>query len=351
MHREPEEPIKLKGLTLETSLPQNIEKVFDVLYDDVGKNVSLESIAIKTCLPPCEILETAGYIKDHWGHISINNRDNSICMHKAPEELLSIIIRQGLEGSITGKNILCFSVLDSTNSMAKKLALKGAPEGTTVLTEHQTRGKGRMERTWESPAGVNILCSIILYPPLDVASVFKLTMIASVATVTAIEKTTSLKPRIKWPNDVYINNRKVCGILSEVSSSGSSVEHVILGIGINVNFDTSPYHQIRDTATSLMMEKGRKISRISLLKNLLIETGKRYQELLSGDTTGIRRDWKQKCMVLGKQVRIISGESEISGIARDITENGHLVLERNNALKEIVFGDLSLRMDPAHYEQ
>jgi len=184
-----------------------------------------------------------------------------------PEE-----VRLGLETNMLGKHIIHHDGVSSTQDLADELARKGADEGTAVIAEKQTRGRGRKGREWVSPAEGGVYLSVVLRPALMPNQIVPLPLVAGVAVANAIEKVTPLKPRIKWPNDIMVNGKKVAGILAEMNCEIDSVNHIILGIGINVN---TPKKLLDKTsggnATSLSHECGRGVSRVKLVQQLLYE--------------------------------------------------------------------------------
>ena len=177
-------------------------------------------------------------------------------------------IVQRLTTRFVGRNLLYYSVVSSTMDVARNAAIGGASEGTTVIAEEQTAGRGRLGRSWINPPGV-IAISIILRPALS--QLLRLTMVASLATSRCIEQVTGLNTAIKWPNDVLINGKKVSGILTETTIREESVDWAIIGIGINVNFNPRAFPEIADTATSLSHEIGREVSQLEIVLHLLHE--------------------------------------------------------------------------------
>lgn len=256
------------------------------------------------------------------------------------------LIKKGLGNRIAGRNIHHYPVADSTNTIAAGLAKKGAEEGTVVLADVQTAGRGRLGREWISASGKNLLFSIIFRPDIKQSELFSVTMIASIAIVKAIRKTLHLKAGIKWPNDIYINGKKAAGILTELELKGDLVDFVVVGIGLNVNFDTSIYPDISDTATSLLKEKGHEISRIILIKSILREVEKWYRALKKGKKEGIRKQWLKHSIVTDRKVKIISSGNEEEGIACSIDDDGALIIvdEKGNS-KRILSGDVTLRFN------
>jgi BirA family biotin operon repressor/biotin-[acetyl-CoA-carboxylase] ligase len=222
---------------------------------------------------------------------------------------------------------------------ARRQAQEGASEGTVIVAEEQTAGRGRIKRAWLSPRG-SIALSIILYP--EVSYLSSLIMVASLGVAHAVEKVTGLKAQIKWPNDVLINNKKVCGILIESEVKGKRVDYAILGIGVNVNIKLSDFPQIQPLATSLSHELGREVSRLEVLRCLLAEIERLYLALPSGDS--VYREWRDNLVTLGKKVQVKSEETRYEGIAESVASDGSLLLRQpDGSLTKVVAGDVTLR--------
>ena len=222
--------------------------------------------------------------------------------------------------------------------VARQEVQRGAAEGTVIVADEQTAGRGRLERVWFSPRG-NIAISIILYPNLD--NLPYIIMLASLAVVHGIESVTGLKSRLKWPNDVLINDRKVCGILVESDVKGSMV-NTIIGIGLNVNLMPAEFPDIESLATSLASELGRDVSPLSLIRRLLVEIERLYLVLTDGGS--IYEEWRDRLVTLGKRVHVTSGEETYEGVAESVTRDGSLLLRRRDgSLTKVVAGDVTLR--------
>jgi BirA family biotin operon repressor/biotin-[acetyl-CoA-carboxylase] ligase len=205
----------------------------------------------------------------------------------APDALLQEEILFGLQTQVIGRHLHCYEVVGSTNDVAFDLAAQGAPEGTVVLAEGQTAGRGRQGRTWHSPPGVGITMTCILRPPLPAPELWKVTALASVAVCRAIAAQTGLRPIVKKPNDVLVEGRKVCGILTEARR-----DTVILGIGISVNHGWADFPEaLHDIATSLRIASGRKVDRTGLLRKALeaLDTG--YGELKKDGGAALVERW------------------------------------------------------------
>jgi len=262
-----------------------------------------------------------------------------------PDRLLPLLVQQNLHTRMVGRKVVFFESTDSTNVRAKALAESGEEQGVVVLAEEQTRGKGRLDRTWVSPRGRNLLFSIIFRPRLLPTQIFRLNMISSVSIVEAVESLTPVRPLIKWPNDVYVGNKKLAGILTEFSGTADGLEYAVVGIGLNVNVDPRSIAEISDIATSLQAELGCPISRIHLLREILRRVDHHYQRLLTGRDTGLREHWNSLSLVVGKDVTISSFDTLEQGRAMGIDEDGALIIrDRFGQTKRILCGDVSLRL-------
>jgi len=223
--------------------------------------------------------------------------------------------------------------------VAKREAQQGAVEGTVVVAGEQTLGRGRIKRAWLSPEG-SISLSIILYP--GVLYLPSLIMLASLAVVHSVEKVAGLKSQVKWPNDVLINGRKVSGVLVESEVRGDMVNYAIIGIGINVNLRVSDFPEISSTATSLSDELGRDVSRLDVIRCLLVEVERLSLTLQAGGS--IYEEWRDSLVTLGRRVHVKSGETTYEGIAESVARDGSLLLRHSDGnLTKIVAGDVTLR--------
>jgi BirA family biotin operon repressor/biotin-[acetyl-CoA-carboxylase] ligase len=255
------------------------------------------------------------------------------------EELSAISITDGLETRFIGQRVLHYRKLPSTMVAARGEALAGAVEGTVIIAEEQTAGKGRLGRQWLSPRG-SIALSVILYP--QTSRLTSLIMVASLAVVKAIESVTGLKPQIKWPNDVLIKGKKVCGIIVESGVSGKDKTYAVIGIGINANVETERIGKVMLPATSLFDELGGEVSRLDLVKRLLIEMERLY--LLAQDSGVVYCEWRDNLVMLGEKVRASYGDRVYEGVAESVDEDGNLMIRlRDGSLKKFAAGDVTLR--------
>jgi BirA family biotin operon repressor/biotin-[acetyl-CoA-carboxylase] ligase len=252
-------------------------------------------------------------------------------------------IKAHLGTQLLGKKIHVFDELDSTNLEAYRMAQEGGEEGEIVVSDRQLRGRGRLDRPWLSPPGVNLYVSIILRPPIAVRNVPLITIMVAVATAKAVREISGLQPRIKWPNDLLINGKKVAGLLNELKSKADAVDFVILGIGVNVNMTLGMIpEEMRPIATSLKEELGYDISRIEFLSTLLREIEGEYQAFLTGETERILRQWEELSQMVGKVVEMKSFHEVIRGRVKGIDSDGALLLfAPDGSEKRVIAGDIS----------
>ncbi len=253
-------------------------------------------------------------------------------MEPLKEEILRRLTSRWL-----GRHIHYYQDVDSTNRAAQELARQGAAEGTAVLAERQLCGRGRQGRTWHSPAGVGLYSSWILRPALPPHQVQLLTLTVAVAVARAISAQTLLSPKIKWPNDILIGEKKVAGILTEAEATGERIAHVVAGVGINVNHTAAELGQpLEALATSLRLEVGRLVERSALAAQLFVELETWYERLRGRDPSGILDEWRRHAATLGRRVRVFLGQTTVEGTALDVTNEGALLVEQRNGSRTVV---------------
>jgi BirA family biotin operon repressor/biotin-[acetyl-CoA-carboxylase] ligase len=228
---------------------------------------------------------------------------------------------------------------ESTNTEARRLALAGESEGALVLTDFQTAGRGRMDRSWLAPRGGGLLFSMLLRPPIPPARVFQTAMAAALGVVAGIRLECRLPAALKWPNDFLIGGRKAGGLLCEVGLDGERLSYAIVGVGLNVNFDPQGVAGIPPEATSVLVELGRPQSRTALLRAILREAEPRYRSVLHGDS--LHAEWSRALETLGRYVRVALPDGEVAGVAETVDENGGLKIRlRNRTQRTIRAGDV-----------
>lgn len=267
-------------------------------------------------------------------------------VQQASSDLITAeIIQKELRTSFLGHPATYLSSTPSTNTIAHELARAGAQDGTLVITDHQTRGRGRLERKWISPPGEDLLFSLILRPALRPARAFQVTAAASLAVAHAIKRETGLDALIKWPNDIYIREKKAAGILTELGICGDQLAYAVAGIGINVNSDPSLHPELRETATSLKREAGRTLARLPLLAAALEILEQFYVRLKDGAFRELKEMWEALSLIKGRQIGISTGDALFEGIAESVEDDGTLVMRDHNGREcRFVYGDVSLAL-------
>ena len=259
-----------------------------------------------------------------------------------PDLLIYEEIAPYLNTKFIGRNYIHKESLSSTNDMAKELAYK-VPDGTVIVAEEQTKGRGRMGRSWFSEKSSCILTSVILKPQIRPEKTVALTQVAALTVVKAIEEVCSVKTKIKWPNDIILNSKKVCGILTEMSSEIDVVNYIVIGIGINVNCTEFP-DDLKEKATSLQLELEKPVDRKKLLASLLNNLEIYYKEYEEKGFESLRPLILENSITIGKEVRVIYTDREIRGQAIAIDKEGKLVIKTEKGEKmAILSGEVSVR--------
>lgn len=259
-----------------------------------------------------------------------------------PDVLLPATIEVGLNTSRVGHKIEYHTRIDSTNLRAQTLAEQGAPEGTVVLADSQSAGRGRMGRPWGSPAGVNVYTSIVLRPALALTEATQLTFLAAVAVARALEKSCDVRVNVKWPNDILLNGKKIAGLLNELSAETEGIHHVILGIGVNLNMEQDQFPpDLRYPATSVLLETGQRVDRVRFVRTLLSEIDTLYTVLQERGFIPIRLAWEALFDLVGTAVEVDTGSTPVRGTVEGIAEDGALLLATGAATSTPIYsGDV-----------
>ena len=250
-------------------------------------------------------------------------------------------LKKGLHTKKFGQKIFAFETIDSTNSCAKALAACWAEEGTLVLAEEQTAGRGRLGRSWQAAPNQNLTFSVILRPDLPAEAMNLLPLYAAVAVAEAAEKTTGLPIECKWPNDLLINSRKVAGILLEGSLKENAVDFVVIGIGLNVNQTDFP-PDFAGRATSLRLEQGRDVDRAALLRETLRALETHYLTIMKRGFNAILPLWLARTRMINKQITVSQDGATLSGVVTGLSPEGALIMQTNGAEKTLYAGDVSI---------
>ena len=254
-------------------------------------------------------------------------------------------VRPGLLTEIFGqKEYFYYREIDSTNKRARTLATEGYPEGTVVVAEKQTDGRGRRGRNWYSPSNQGIYVSIILRPVFPLKQLSRVSLLTAVAVAEALEQELNLQPSIKWPNDILIDGKKIAGILSEAVTDMDSIEYIVIGIGLNINNPPQDFPaDLRTPATSALAENDHPGSRIKVLRRLLLSLEKHYNLLQSGDFAHTLEIARRLSLVIGQEVRLEESNIFISGLAIDIDDSGFLLVQdQTGSIHTIMSGEINV---------
>jgi len=260
-------------------------------------------------------------------------------------------IEEALRPTTLWRRVVYLPTTGSTNNVAKGLAAQGAPEGTVVVADEQTAGRGRMGRRWLAPPATCLLCSILFRPDLPPTQAQRLTMLCSLAAADAVEEIAELQVWLKWPNDLVVkaqspkpkaqNWRKLAGVLTETGMMGERLEFAVVGIGVNVNVPPETLPTLAPNATSILAEVGRPVERVTLLATFLSRVERRYEALRAGDSP--HQDWAARLATLGQPVQATTSEGVLTGVAESVDEDGALLLHtQDGTLHRLVAGDVTL---------
>lgn len=323
-------------------------KILKILRNANGNFISGESIANDFNISRTAVWKHIQKLKGIGYNIqSFGSRGYSL--KELPDLLLPEIVQENLHTKIIGvepARIVYFDSIESTNNIAKNLAAENAADGTIIVAEEQTGGKGRLERKFFSPKHKSILFSLILRPKCLPKDAPKFTLMAAVAIILAMEKF-NLHAGIKWPNDILFDNKKIVGILTEMSAAIERINYIVIGAGINVNISADEFPaDIKNIAASLAEMNGNKnISRIKFFRAVLEECDKLYTEINLHGFNKIFELWRKYNITLNQNVKVISAESGVTfkGKAIDIDSDGALIVSTDGGLRTVYAGDVSIR--------
>ena len=270
-------------------------------------------------------------------------RNRGYRMLSKPDRLTSERIRACLHTLWAGRRLEVYEEVDSTNNVSKRLAEDGAEEGTLTVAEVQTAGRGRRDRPWSSPGGSGIWMSLLLRPEIEPARASMLTLVMAMAICRAVKKTADLDCGIKWPNDVVAGGKKLCGILTEMSLDPDRINYIVIGCGINVLDDSFPDH-IREVATSIYAETGKRPDRAGLIAACMAEFERLYQIFLdTEDLSALQDVYNRNLVNCGREVRVLDPKNPWRGTARGIDARGNLLVETPDGIRTVSSGEVSVR--------
>lgn len=256
-----------------------------------------------------------------------------------PDLLLASEIERGLQCRYLGSPLICLPEIDSTNARARLLAEEAAAEGTVIIADRQSAGKGRLGRRWESPSAVNLYCSILLRPQIPVQQAPQLTFLSAVAVVETLNQLYQLPAKVKWPNDVLVGGKKIAGLLNEMNAETEQIHFVILGVGVNLNMTAEQFPQeLNYPATSVLLATGEKVDRVEFIRAFLQRIDSYYAEFLENGFAPIRRRWEAHCDLMNVRVQIDQG---LQGTVVGLDTDGALRLQLDNgSVERIMAGDV-----------
>lgn len=264
----------------------------------------------------------------------------------APPDILSAAeVCPGLTTQVFGcRNYIYYQKTDSTNTRARELASKGYPEGTVVVADTQTDGRGRRGRSWYSPEKQGIYVSVILRPVLPLKEISRISLLTAVATAETFQEELNLPARIKWPNDLLVDNKKIAGILAEVVSDMDGIEYIVVGIGMNIKNQLQDFpDDLRTPATSAFAESAHIVSRVKVLQGLLTRLEKHYFNLLNGNYANTLKQGRKFSLAIGQELRLDTVNGVLVGRAVDIDDNGFLLLrDKAGEIHTILSGEISI---------
>jgi BirA family biotin operon repressor/biotin-[acetyl-CoA-carboxylase] ligase len=250
-------------------------------------------------------------------------------------------LRSYFHSRVIGRRIEYYEELGSTNTEALRLALDDTPEGTVVVADAQSGGRGRLDRIWESPPSMNLYLSVVLRPDIPAASASLIPLMIGVAVSDVISLYCPGQVRLKWPNDVLIGGRKICGILTEMRARADRVHFVIAGIGVNINMRKLDFpREIRETATSLRIVTECEVDRLDFAIRLFETLERWYRIFINGNGAVIREKWLQYAEIVGKRVEVVSGQAIQRGTVLGLDAQGALLLEGETGVQEVLAGDV-----------
>lgn len=252
------------------------------------------------------------------------------------------------ESDIDYDKILYKAEIGSTNEEGKRQAAMGCENGLLILCDNQTAGKGRLGRSWIGEKNAGIYMSIVIYPDIMPTDIPQITLVTGIAVMRALNAVTELNMKIKWPNDIIVNGKKLVGILSEMSAEMEKVNYVVIGVGINVNMKNFE-GELKEKATSIYIETGKKFKRSDIINRFVKEFKICYNKFCENGFAPFVNEYNENCANLGKEVKTVGGRISAEGIAKGVNEKGELLIETDRGLSAIMAGEVSIRLSNGKY--
>ncbi len=317
------------------------------LLSDGDDYVSGQEICERLGVSRTAVWKTINKLKeDGYGIEAVPNRGYRITYR--PDRISPAEITARMETKRLGRDVRCFESVDSTNRVAKQLGEEGAAEGTLVVADEQTAGKGRSGRRWVTPKGSTIAMSLLLRPKIAPERISMVTLVMGMAVALAVRECTGAEALIKWPNDVVLSGKKICGILTEMSAEMNTemaiVHYIVIGTGININLKEFP-EEIRETATSLQIELGREVERAAIIAAVMKHFERLYEQYISTADLSLLLDGYNALLVnRGRRVQVLDPAGSYTGQALAIDELGRLLVEtEDGSVRKVFAGEVSVR--------
>jgi len=319
------------------------EKILSQLINAEGEPVSGQKLAVELQISRTMIWKHLKSIEEDGYEIEAIKKKGYV-LKSIPDLVTPERINRHLNTKELGRTINYHTTCESTQIIAADKAREGAPHGSVVISEEQTAGRGRMDRSWDSKANKGIWMSVIIRPPISPQFAAQFTLVSAVAITQAIQEVTKLSPEIKWPNDVLINGKKVTGILTELQADMDLVHSIIIGIGVNVNQEIEAFDEsIQTIATSLRMETGQQVDRALLVAKILYYLEKYGDMYVEKGFEPIKILWESHNCTIGKRIRATMLRETLEGVALGITNDGVLELQLDNGeIRGIYSADIHL---------
>ncbi len=317
------------------------EQILRLFYDHAGEFLSGEQISRELGVSRTAVWKRIGRLRALGYRIeAVTSRGYRLA--SSPDILHPAQLKTGLDTELIGREVVYFPATDSTNIRAHELARAGAVEGTVVVADRQSAGKGRLGRRWESPPGVNLYASVVLRPTIAPRHATQLTFLSAAAVARSVAEITGLQPTVKWPNDVLLGGRKVAGLLNELDAETERIHYLILGIGVNLNMKADQFPaDLRYPATSLAIETGRAVERLAFTRLLLGHLDRLYRVYRARGFAAVLEAWQAFFDLVGRTVEVDCQEYRIRGQVIGLDADGALLLRLANGTEQrVLSGDV-----------
>ena len=319
------------------------DQILSLFRRNLGEFVSGREISAELNVSRAAVWKQVKLLRESGFEIEAQ-RSQGYRLLSGPDVLLAAEIERGLRTSIVGRALFCLESLDSTNAKARQLAEAGALDGTVIIADRQSAGRGRLGRRWESPPSVNLYCTILLRPQIPLQQAPQLTFLSAVAVAETLNQLYQLSARVKWPNDILVDGAKIAGLLNEMSAETEQIHFVLLGIGVNLNMTSEQFPaDLLYPATSVFLQRGQLADRAAFIREFLQRLDGYYQEFLAEGFVPIRRRWEALCDMLNCPVQVDQNPGLLQGVVVGLDIDGALRLQLDDGrVERVLAGDVRL---------